>query len=115
MTPFDRPQHIHPVVAYRGAAPITVAEQGARARVPCPTDWRPSGCHPEGVDLLPYQLEPALAMLRHGAVRVMIADAVGLGKTVQAGLVLAELARSDEASAGWSLRLPACASNGRAN
>ena len=50
---------------------------------------------PSAVDLLPYQLEPALAMLRHGAVRVMIADAVGLGKTVQAGLVLAELARSD--------------------
>ena len=52
-----------------------------------------------GIDLLPYQLEPALAMVRHGSVRVMIADAVGLGKTVQAGLVLAELAR-DEAFRG---------------
>lgn len=43
-------------------------------------------------DLLPYQLEPALSMLRHGASRVLLADAVGLGKTVQAGLVLKELA-----------------------
>ena len=43
------------------------------------------------LDLLPYQLEPALAMLRHGSARVMIADAVGLGKTIQAGLILREL------------------------
>ena len=43
------------------------------------------------VDLLPYQLEPALAVRRGGASRVLIADEVGLGKTIQAGLLLAEL------------------------
>ncbi len=43
-------------------------------------------------DLLPYQLEPALAVLRHGATRVLIADAVGLGKTVQSGFLLHTLA-----------------------
>ena len=42
------------------------------------------------IDLLPYQLEPALAVLR-GATRLLIADAVGLGKTIQAGLILSEL------------------------
>ncbi|HEX4912332.1 MAG TPA: SNF2-related protein, partial [Vicinamibacterales bacterium] len=42
------------------------------------------------IDLLPYQLEPALAVLR-GATRVLLADGVGLGKTIQAGLILAEL------------------------
>jgi superfamily II DNA or RNA helicase len=36
-------------------------------------------------------LEPALAMLREGHTRILIADAVGLGKTVQAGLVLRQL------------------------
>lgn len=40
--------------------------------------------------LLAYQLEPALAVLT-GARRVLIADAVGLGKTVQAALVIAEV------------------------
>jgi superfamily II DNA or RNA helicase len=44
------------------------------------------------IQLLPYQLEPALAIIRHGAARVLIADDVGLGKTIQAGLILRELA-----------------------
>lgn len=42
------------------------------------------------IDLHAYQLEPALAVLA-GATRLLLADAVGLGKTIQAGLVLAEL------------------------
>lgn len=42
------------------------------------------------IDVLPWQLEPALAVL-DGASRVLLADAVGLGKTIQAGLILAEL------------------------
>ena len=43
------------------------------------------------LDLLPHQLEPALAIVRHGTRRLLLADAVGLGKTIEAGLVLAEL------------------------
>ena len=42
------------------------------------------------IELLPYQLEPALAVLR-GATRLLLADAVGLGKTIQGGLILSEL------------------------
>ena len=45
------------------------------------------------VALLPHQLEPALAIFGGGARRVLIADEVGLGKTIQAGLVIAELTR----------------------
>ncbi|MDE3156453.1 MAG: DEAD/DEAH box helicase [Acidobacteriota bacterium] len=43
------------------------------------------------ISLLPYQLEPALAVVRGQACRLLLADAVGLGKTIQAGLILAEL------------------------
>jgi len=43
------------------------------------------------IDLLPHQLEPALAIVRGLATRVLLADEVGLGKTIQAGLVAAEL------------------------
>jgi superfamily II DNA or RNA helicase len=43
------------------------------------------------IDLLPHQLEPALAIARGLGSRALIADDVGLGKTIQAGLVLSEL------------------------
>lgn len=39
----------------------------------------------------PYQLVPLLLALRHEVVRLLIADDVGIGKTVEAGLVAAEL------------------------
>ena len=40
--------------------------------------------------VLPFQLEPAIAIVRGDACRVLIADDVGLGKTIQAGLIVAE-------------------------
>jgi SNF2 family DNA or RNA helicase len=43
------------------------------------------------IELMPYQLEPALALLRGAGVRLLLADDVGLGKTIQAGLAVAEL------------------------
>src|SRR5262249_42682403 len=43
------------------------------------------------IDLLPHQLEPALAIVSGLGTRVLLADEVGLGQTIQAGLVLAEL------------------------
>ena len=50
------------------------------------------------IDLLPYQLEPALALERGDGVRMLIADEVGLGKTIQAGLILAELCAREPAA-----------------
>ncbi len=44
-----------------------------------------------GIALWPFQLEPALAMTRGLACRFLLADEVGLGKTIQAGLLVAEL------------------------
>ena len=43
------------------------------------------------IDLMPHQLEPALAIVRGLGSRVLIADEVGLGKTIQAGLIVSEL------------------------
>jgi len=42
------------------------------------------------VTVMPFQLEPALAVTGGQCRRVLIADAVGLGKTIQAGLIVAE-------------------------
>jgi len=43
------------------------------------------------ISLLPFQLEPALAVTHGVASRVLIADEVGLGKTIQAALIVAEI------------------------
>jgi superfamily II DNA or RNA helicase len=43
------------------------------------------------IDILPFQLEPALALIQGRGSRFLLADEVGLGKTVQAALMLAEL------------------------
>ncbi|HVL68974.1 MAG TPA: DEAD/DEAH box helicase [Vicinamibacterales bacterium] len=48
------------------------------------------------VELMPFQLEPALATLRYGRLRILIADEVGLGKTIQTALILSELAALHE-------------------
>ena len=44
-----------------------------------------------GIDLMGHQLEPALAIVRGMGSRLLLADEVGLGKTIQAGLVASEL------------------------
>ena len=43
------------------------------------------------MDILPHQLEPAVAVLRGAGCRVLLADEVGLGKTIQAAVLVAEL------------------------
>jgi superfamily II DNA or RNA helicase len=43
------------------------------------------------IDLLPHQLEPALAVVSGMGTRVLLADEVGLGKTIEAALIIAEL------------------------
>jgi len=55
-----------------------------------PSDRLQTAVHAR-IDLLAHQLEPALAIVRGLACRVLIADEVGLGKTVQAGLIASEL------------------------
>ena len=43
------------------------------------------------MDLMPYQLEPAQISLRRPRQRILIADTVGLGKTLEAGILISEL------------------------
>jgi SNF2 family DNA or RNA helicase len=43
------------------------------------------------IDILPHQLEPAVAVLRGDGCRLLLADEVGLGKTIQACALVAEL------------------------
>ena len=51
----------------------------------------------DAADILPYQLDPAI-LLAGGARGVLLADEVGLGKTVQAGWIVADVLARDPAA-----------------
>ena len=48
------------------------------------------------VDFVPYQFRPALKMIHSERLRILVADSVGVGKTIEAGLILRELQARDE-------------------
>ena len=48
------------------------------------------------IDFVPYQFRPALKLIHADEPRILIADSVGVGKTIEAGLIIKELqARND--------------------
>lgn len=58
-----------------------------------PTDANIYIGHQAAMDLVPYQLDPALQALEKTRQRILIADSVGLGKTLEAGILVSELIR----------------------
>jgi len=58
-----------------------------------PTDEHLYIGHRAAMDPVPYQLDPAVQALRQPRQRILIADAVGLGKTLEAGILISELIR----------------------
>lgn len=66
------------------------------------------------VDPRPYQLVPLMMALRQDTVRLLIADDVGIGKTVEAGLIAAELLAQGDAHGLVVLCSPALAEQWRA-
>lgn len=66
-------------------------------RQTAPTDGRLYAGHQAAMDVLPFQLDPTLKALKMPRQRLLIADAVGLGKTLEAGILTAELMRRGRA------------------
>jgi superfamily II DNA or RNA helicase len=94
IAPFDRIERLAPETRWRRAR-----RQQARARLAALVGsvhgWRePAAAVRARIDICAYQLEPALAVIA-GWRRLLIADEVGLGKTVEAGLIIAEQLRRD--------------------
>ena len=91
LSPFDQLTPIPTSGRLQVVTPQGWLRHTARAFVSAaPFGSLPAAAHAD-IRLLPFQFEPALAMLRHARLRVLIADEVGLGKTIQAGILLAQL------------------------
>lgn len=60
-------------------------------RLTPPADSRIHVAHQAAMDLLSYQLDPARQALEQPRQRILIADSVGLGKTLEAGILVSEL------------------------
>ncbi len=56
-----------------------------------PTDTKLHVGHHAVMDVMPYQLEPAAMSLSRPRQRILMADGVGLGKTLEAGILISEL------------------------
>lgn len=56
-----------------------------------PTDKNIHIGHRAAMDLMPFQLEPTKISLNRTRCRILVADTVGLGKTLEAGILMSEL------------------------
>ena len=66
---------------------------GAALRQTPPTGDKVCMGHEAAMDVLPFQLDPTVQALRQPRQRILIADSVGLGKTLEAGILVSELIR----------------------
>ena len=63
----------------------------SQLRQAVPSDEKIHVGHLAAMDSIPYQLDPAKQALKQPRQRILIADAVGLGKTLEAGILVSEL------------------------
>ena len=62
-----------------------------------PTDTKIHRANKAAMDSVNYQFEPALQALNQPRQRILMADAVGLGKTLEAGILVSELMKRGKA------------------
>ncbi len=90
LTPFDHVRTVEPRTGLAGRSRRRVIEKVVAVVAESP-QWRDCWTAASAkIDLRPWQLQPALAAIG-GASRILLADEVGLGKTIQALLIVAEL------------------------
>ena len=102
--PFDRPSAVRRERRLCSVPPKTWL-RAVNATLASAIDPLTPRAAPRDADVIGYQLAPALAVAR-GASRVLLADEVGLGKTIQAGWIVADLVVRD-ANARILLAVPA--------
>lgn len=92
-------EHIDPVDPAKVKIAVDDSPFFRKSRLFIESQWRqkiPSDAalhvgHQAAMDLMNFQLEPAQVALRRPRQRILIADTVGLGKTLEAGILMSEL------------------------
>ncbi len=98
IVPFDPTDTVFVLDESEGCRSGRLYIESLRRRSPLPlTDTTMRAGHLALIDDLPYQREPWRRASEQLQVRLLIADAVGLGKTIEIGMVLAELHRRGRA------------------
>jgi len=69
----------------------TILYMESLLRQKAPTDDNLYIGYKAAMDVVPYQLDPAIQALSQARQRILISDAVGLGKTLEAGVLVSEL------------------------
>jgi ERCC4-related helicase len=90
LAPFDAVAPSPSTTRLRPASPPRVLRLAAHTIADSPAWPEPWTVVRARIDLHAWQLQPALAATQ-GATRILLADGVGLGKTIEAGLIIAEL------------------------
>ncbi|MCP4154525.1 MAG: DEAD/DEAH box helicase, partial [bacterium] len=85
------PKETQLVMDQSGAYKASLLYLESLLRRTAPTDNLLHTGHKAAMDPVPYQSDPALQALEQPRQRILIADAVGLGKTLEAGILTAEL------------------------
>ena len=91
LTPFDAVDHINP---RQDLSTVSRRVWRRLCRTLIADNVPPGGLRAARharIDFMPHQLEPALAIVRGIGSRILLADDVGLGKTIEAGLIVSEL------------------------
>jgi superfamily II DNA or RNA helicase len=97
VTPFDEPRVRRRRMRWQPASRASALRAAATVAAEAHPDASLRAAARARMTLLPWQLAPALAIVA-GHPRVLVADEVGLGKTIQAALVVAELRARGEAA-----------------
>lgn len=69
----------------------TFSSRLAAYQINHPTSESLYSLHSARIEFVPYQFRPVLKLIRSDVPRLLIADSVGVGKTIEAGLIIKEL------------------------
>lgn len=89
-------QKINPTPAYSWVDLSTLQSNLTAYEINNPSAGNLYSLNAARIDFVPYQFRPALKLIKSDEPKILIADSVGVGKTIEAGLIVKELEARNE-------------------